>query len=231
MKIIGIIGGLGPESTVDYYRQIIAAYREQQKDGSYPPIIINSIDLTKLRGFFEVNELGKAAEYLVDEVERLARAGAQCGLLSAVTPHIVFDDVSRQSPIPLVSIVEASCEAAKALGLKRLGLFGTRFTMQGRFYSDVFSREGMALVVPEPVEQAYVHDKYFAELVNGSFLPETRKQFLAIADRMIEREKMEGLILGGTELPLLLREATHQGIPLLDATRIHVQAIVAKALS
>ena len=231
MKTIGIIGGIGPESTIDYYRQIIAAYREQQTDGSYPSIIINSIDLHNMLGLIEANALGEATGHLVREVQKLARAGAQCGLLAANTPHIVFDEVSRQSPIPLVSIVEATCEAAKALGLKRLGLFGTRFTMQGRFYPDVFFREGMTLIAPEPAEQAYIHDKYFAELVKGNFLPETRKQLFGIVDRLIEQEEIQGLILGGTELPLALREATHHGIPLLDTTGIHVRAIVAKAMA
>jgi aspartate racemase len=231
VKTIGIIGGIGPESTIDYYRRIIAAYREQQTDGSYPSIIINSIDLKRMLGLIEANELRAAAEDLVREVERLARAGAVCGLLAANTPHVVFDDVSRRSRIPLVSIVEATCEAAKALGLKRLGLFGTRFTMQGRFYPDVFTRDELALIVPEPDQQAYIHEKYFTELVKGSFLPETRSRLLGIVDRMIEREKIDGLILGGTELPLALRDSSYRGIPLLDTTGIHVKAIVAKAMS
>lgn len=231
MKTIGIIGGIGPESTIDYYRRIIATYQELQTDGSYPSIIINSIDLQRIRGLIEANELGAAAEHLVSEVEKLARAGAAWGLLAANTPHMVFDEVSRRSRIPLVSIVEATCDAAKALGLKRLGLFGTRFTMQGRFFPAVFSREDIALIVPEPDEQAYIHEKYFTELVKGSFLPETRSRLLEIVDHMIERDQIDGLILGGTELPLALRDSSHHGIPLLDTTGIHVKAIVAKAMS
>ena len=94
--------------------------------------------------------------------------GRSVGLLAANTPHIVFDEIRRRSPIPLVSIVEATCEAARPLGLKRLGLFGTRFTMQGNFYPDVFSEAEIALVVPQPDEQAYIHDKYMGELVKGN---------------------------------------------------------------
>jgi len=144
MKTVGMIGGIGPESTVEYYRSIIATYHEQKRDGDYPSIIINSIDLKKMLDLIEANELAKLTEYLVGEVQKLARAGADCGLLAANTPHIVFDEIRRGSPLPLVSIVEATCQAAKALGLKRLGLFGTRFTMQGGFYPDVFSKEGIA---------------------------------------------------------------------------------------
>ncbi len=230
MKTLGIIGGIGPESTVDYYRLIVAAYREQRQDGSYPAIIINSIDLNKLRDLVTANALADLSEYLVAELQRLARAGADFGLLAANTPHIVFDDIRRQSPIPLLSIVEATCEAAKALGLKRLGLLGTRFTMQGRFYPDVFSAAAITLAVPTEDEQAYVHDKYMGELVNGIFLPETRERLLEIVDRLRGREGIEGAILGGTELPLLLRDAASRDIPFLDTTQIHVRSAVAQML-
>lgn len=231
MKTLGIIGGLGPESTVDYYRAIIASYREQKQDGSYPSIIINSVDLKKIVDWITANELAKLTEYLVGEVHRLARAGADFGLVAANSPHIVFDDVGRQSPIPLISIVKATCDAAEALGLGRVGLFGTRFTMQGRFYPDVFSKAGITLVVPGIDEQAYIHDKYMTELLKDVFLPETRERLLAIADRMKERDRIQGLILGGTELPLILRDATHLGIPFLDTTQIHVKAAVKQLLS
>lgn len=231
MKKVGMIGGIGPESTIDYYRQLIAAYRAQHPDGSYPPIIINSVNLKVLVDLFEANDLGKVAEFLVAEIRRLAAAGAELGLLSANTPHIVFDEVRRQSPIPLVSIVEATCEAAGALGLKRLGLFGTRFTMQAKFYPQVFSAAQIALAVPQASEQAYIHDKYMNQLVKGIFLPETRQGLLAIVNRLKEREGIDGLILGGTELPLILGEVTDQGIPFLDTTRIHVQAVAALAWS
>ena len=230
MKTLGIIGGLGPESTVDYYRLIIAAYREQKQDGSYPAIIINSIDLNKARDLVTANALADLTEYLVAEVQRLARAGANFGLIAANTPHIVFDDIRRQSPIPLISIVEATCEAAKALGLKRVGLLGTRFTMQGRFFPDVFAREGMSLVVPTQDVQAYIHDKYMSELVNGIFLAGTRQRLLEIVHRLKRRESVEGVILGGTELPLLLRDATLHDIPFLDTTQIHVRSAVAQML-
>jgi aspartate racemase len=230
MKTLGMIGGIGPESTMDYYRLIIAAYRERKPDGSYPPIIINSIDLNKARHLVTTNALADLTEYLVVEVQRLARAGADFGLLAANTPHIVFDDLSKQSPIPLISIVEATCDAARALGLERLGLLGTRFTMQGRFFPDVFTRAGVTLLVPDSDEQDYVHEKYMGELVNGIFLPETRARLLEIVDCLRQRERIDGVILGGTELPLLLRDAPPQGMPFLDTTQIHVRAAVARML-
>jgi aspartate racemase len=231
MKTVGIIGGIGPESTIAYYRLILAAYHEQRQDGSYPPIIINSIDLKRMLDLIAANELSEATAYLVGEVQKLARAGAEFGLLAAVTPHLLFEEVSSQSPIPLISIVETTCEQAKALELKRLGLFGTRFTMQGRFFADVFSREGMTLVVPEEAEQHYIHDKYFSELVRGIILPATRDGLLEIVERMKERESIEGIIVGGTELSLILRDGMTSGVPFLDATQLHIKAVVARLLS
>jgi aspartate racemase len=231
MKTVGIIGGIGPESTIEYYRLIIAAYRKQRTDGGYPSIIINSIDMTRMLGFVASNELESVTEYLNDQVHRLARAGADFGALASNTPHIVFDEVSRHSPIPLISIVEAACSAALDLGLKRVGLFGARFTMEGRFYPDLFSRAGIAVIVPEQDERDYIHDRYMSELVNGILLDETRERLYSIMDRMKERDGIDGLILGGTELPLILTEAEHNGIPLLDTTRIHVERIVAELLS
>src|SRR5437867_3811762 len=174
MKILGIIGGVGPESTIEYYRNVIALYRERQRDGSYPEFIINSVDLKKGLDFTAANNLNGMADYLLGEIGKLARAGANFGLISANTPHIVFDELASKAPIPLLSIIEATCAAAKARKLKRLALLGTRFTMQGTFYSKVFTREGIELVVPDAKNQEsrtdYVRNK--AAIGNRKACPE-----------------------------------------------------------
>jgi len=231
MKTLGIVGGLGPESTLDYYQRIIALYRERQPDGSYPQFIIISVDLKKGLDFMDANNLTGMADYLLEGIGKLGRAGADFGLIAANTPHIVFEDVAPKSPIPLISIVEATCTAAKAQKLKRLALFGTRYTMEATFYPKVFSREGIELLVPDPQDQDYIHDKYLSELVPGKFWPETRAGLLAIVDRMKAESDVDGVILAGTELPLILHGETHNGIPLLDTTKIHVEAAVAEMLS
>ncbi len=231
MKTLGIVGGLGPESTVDYYQRIIALYRERQPDGSYPQFIIISVDLKKGLDFMDANNLTGMADYLLEGIGKLGRAGADFGLIAANTPHIVFEDVAPKSPIPLISIVEATCAAAKAQKLKRLALFGTRYTMEATFYPKVFSCEGIELFVPDPQDQDYIHDKYLNELVPGKFWPETRAGLLAIVDRMKAESDVDGVILAGTELPLILHGETHNGIPLLDTTKIHVEAAVAEMLS
>ena len=231
MKTLGIIGGLGPESTIDYYGKIVALYRGRTQDGSYPQFIVNSIDLKKGLDFMQANNLTGMADYLVEEIGKLARAGATFGLISANTPHIAFDEVASKSPIPLISIVEATCAAAKARELNRLALFGTRYTMQATFYPKVFSRDGIKLLVPTPEDQAYIHDKYLNELVLGKFVPETRAGLLAIVDRLKESSDIDGVILAGTELPLILRDSQHNGIPFLDTTEIHCEAAVTEMLS
>jgi aspartate racemase len=228
VKTAGIIGGIGPESTIEYYRLIIRQYRQKVNDGSYPSIIINSIDMTRMLDFIGAGKLADVVGFLLEEIGRLAAAGADFGLLASNTPHVVFDILSGQSPIPLVSIVEAACGAAKDSGLKRLGLFGTRFTMGGRFYPDVFEKAGITLVTPNSEEQTYIHDKYMNELVNGIILEETRAGLLSVADRLKREEHIDGLLLGGTELPLILRDSGDLGIPFLDTTQIHVEAAVAK---
>lgn len=231
MKTLGIIGGLGPESTIDYYGKIIALYRQRRRDGSYPQFIINSIDLNKGLNFMDANNLTGMTDYLVEEIGKLARAGATFGLISANTPHIVFDKVAARSPIPLISIIEATCAAAKARRLKRLALFGTRYTMQATFYPKVFRRDGLELFAPNPEDQTYIHAKYLNELIPGTFLPETRAGLLAIVDRMRTNTSIDGVILAGTELPLILRNSEHNGIQFLDTTEIHCQAAVTEMLS
>jgi aspartate racemase len=230
MKTLGIIGGIGPESTIEYYRLLIGRYREQAKDRHYPSMVLNSIDLQRLRDWFDAGQWSRVTEYLVAELKRLAQAGADFALLAANTPHIVFDDVQRQSPLHLLSIVAAARREAQRLGLRKLGLFGTGFTMQARFYPDEFEKAGLTIVLPEPDAQAYIHRKYMDELVEGVFLPETRDQLLKIVDHLRQQQGIQGLILGGTELPLILKGPEHDGLPLLDTTRLHVEEAVARLL-
>ena len=225
MKTLGLIGGTGPESTIDYYRLLTTQYREKM-DGTSPPVIINSVDLKRMIGWMSANELDKVTDYLVGEFEKLEKAGVDFAALTANTPHIVFDELKERVNLPLISIVEAACERAQTLGFKSVGLFGTRYTMQAPFYPKVFSRTDIKLVTPNGAEQDYIHEKYFGELLKDTFLPETRAKFLAIADEMKARDGIEALILGGTEIPLLLRTEEHNGIQLLDTTRIHVDRLI-----
>jgi aspartate racemase len=224
MKTLGVLGGIGPESTIAYYRALIAAGRAVAPAGGQPPILINSIDVQRVLHLVEHNALPELVDYLVRELQRLMRGGADLGLIAANTPHIVFDDIRARSPLPLVSIVEAARDAVRAGGFHRVGLFGTRFTMQARFYPDVFSIAGVEIIAPEQDEQAYIHDKYVNELLIGLFSPTTRDGLLAIVDALKVRDGVQAVLLAGTELPLLLTDSTAASVPLLDTTAVHVQA-------
>ena len=208
MKTLGLIGGTGPESTIDYYRLLTNLYREKA-DGASPHIIINSINLKQMIEWMGAGALDKVTDELVKQFETLQRAGVDFAALTANTPHIVFDDLRRRVNIPLISIVEATAERAQSLGFKSVALFGTRYTMQAPFYPSVFSRTAIKLVTPNDEEQNYIHE---------------------IADTMKAREGIEALILGGTEIPLLLRADEHNGIHLLDTTRIHVDRLIEELL-
>ena len=231
MKTLGMIGGVGPESTIDYYGKIIARYRELKPDGSYPQFLINSIDLNRGRGMIEARDWPGVTRFLVEEITKLARAGAEFGLISANTPHIVFDDVQRQAPIPLISIVEATATFAQRMKLERVGLFATSFTVAAKFYPRAFLKYGIEVIDPDRADQDFIHDKYMNELVNGIFRDETRTKLLAIVEKMARERQVQAIVLGGTELPLILREESHHGIPFLNTTKIHVEAAVAEMLS
>jgi aspartate racemase len=178
----------------------------------------------------DANRLDDLADYLATGVEALIRAGADLGFIAANTPHLVFDEVQRRSAIPLLSIVRATADRAKALGLRKVGLFGTGFTMRAAFYPIEFERAGISVVTPREPERDYIHGKYIGELLKNQFLRETSGEIVRIARRMKAEEGVEAIVLAGTELPLLLRGAEAE-VAFLDTTVIHVDAIVDELLA
>jgi aspartate racemase len=218
-----MIGGTGPESTVEYYRRLIAAYHARVSESGAPPVIINSVDNKNLVKWFTAGEPAPVINFLAAEIERLARAGADFALIAAVTPHLVFEELQQRAHIPLLSIVAATADAATKAGLRRLALFGTRFTMEAALFPEAFARRGMAIVVPNEKEREFIHEKYMGELFVGAILDETRMAFFDTVETMKQRDNVDGLILGGTELSLILREPTAAGLPVLDTTQIHVE--------
>lgn len=220
--VLGIVGGLGPESTLDYYRLLVEGYRAR-RSGQDPELVLFSASLSRMLSLQNAGRRAELVAYLLRALEALHRAGADLGLIASNTPHEYFDDLQRAAPLPLLSIVEASCRAAAARGLRRLGLLGTGFTMRAEFYQRVFGRQGLAVLVPSPEEQDYVHEKIFAELEFGKVVPGTRLRFLDIVRRLIAEQQVDGLILGCTELPLMF-PGDELGIPFLNTSRIHVEA-------
>ena len=229
MKPIGIIGGLGPESTVDYYKEIIAAFHARYDEMVYPEIIIYSVNIDEFMKFVETKNWSGLSEWLLEKISSIHRAGAQFAVIASNTPHIVFDEIKSKSPIPLLSIVEETCNKAQEMDLKNVGLMGTKLTMEADFYKKPFVSKGMSVVVPSEEEQQLIHHKLFSEIELGIFKDPTREELLAIAKRMVDEEGVDALILGCTELPLILTESKY-GIPFLNTTAIHCESIIKHCL-
>lgn len=225
-RILGIVGGTGPESTVDYYRSVVASWRRRNPDGSHPRVIINSVEAGRIFRWLDEREFSQVAQELTDAVRELAAAGAGAALLASNATHLAFDEVEAAASIPLIHIVDATRDAAQAHGHHRLGILGTRFVMEAAMYPERFNALGMTVVLPRPDEMEYVHDRYFGELVQGSFLDDTRDGLVAIIETMRARDEIDGVILGGTELALILPNASYAGVPILNTVQIHVEAAV-----
>ncbi len=227
MKKIGIIGGLGPEPTIEYYK-IITGHFQEKREG-VPRIILYSMDVDELAALFEGEKYEAIVDVLSEGIHAIHRAGADFGLIAANTPHIVFDDLVKVAPLPLLSIVTATLRVIEERGLGRVGLLGTKFTMK----SDLFQRElgpaGIDVVVPDDEKKEYIQRRIYDELTIGLFRDETRDGLLDIVKEMIELESIEGLILGCTELPLILQKDEF-GIPFFDTTRIHAERAVTYCL-
>jgi aspartate racemase len=229
-KIIGIIGGIAPPSTMDYYQKIIKGFHEKTQTNQYPSILINSINMTKMLDLVFKKDFTGLVKYLKDEIQKLINGGAEFAVLASNTPHIVFEQLQKKTKIPLISIVDATAKYAKSRGLKKPGLLGLKSTMQSGFYQAGFAKENMDLVIPSLKSQEFIHDKYMSELVKGIFLPETKKALIEIVNGMVEQDNIDGLVLGGTELPLILQEKDFKDLVLLNTTEIHVESILEYAL-
>ena len=230
MKKIGMIGGFGPEATLDYYRLMIDQYRILQGEGSLPEIFIFSMDIHTLFNMVGQEQWDDLTDYLLKGINTLSGAGADFGFISANTPHIVFNKLKSLSPIPLISIVEEVSNKANEMGLKKVGLLGTSFTMQSDFFQEVFANNNISIVVPLEQEQEYIQQKLMTEIELGLFHNQTRDGLLSIVKRMVDEDLIQGLILGCTELPLILTEDEF-GIPFLNTTKIHVESVIRTCLT
>jgi aspartate racemase len=225
MKKIGIIGGIGPESTIDYYKMIIGAFHDTHTESGYPEIIIYSADLSFLMRILESGNWEKLTEWLLDKVVAVHRAGAEFAVIGSNTPHMVFEKVRSRSPIPMLSIIDETRKVAQKNGFKRFGLLGTRFAMESDLYKKPFEVNGMSVVVPERADRERIHHRLFSEIELGIIKDSTRAELLTIVKKLIDTHSIEALILGCTELPLLL-DKDEFGIPFLNTTAIHAQSIV-----
>jgi aspartate racemase len=227
-KCIGIIGGVSPESTVYYYQYLTREYTSRFNDYRFPKIVIYSVAFQDYIDWCNVGSWDLVEDDLVFGILQLERAGADFGLISANTLHHVFDNVSKRSKIPLLSIVDVVAQHAKEQGLMKLALLGTKPTMTKSFYPDALAKFGIETVVPNSYEQEIIHQIIFQELTKGLILPESKNKYITIIERLAD-SGADGVILGCTEIPLLIKQID-VAIPVLDTSYLHANAALEEAL-
>ena len=225
MKKIGILGGMSYESTIKYYDLILQNYYNSYNDYNYPEILIYSLNFQKVIDFELGNDTAKYVDYLMSGINSLQNGGADFIIMAANSPHAVYDDLVQKAEIPILSIVEATAEKALEMRLNKLLLIGIKFTMQSSFYQRIFENSNMQVITPEDIEQDLIDQIIFDELVIGKFKNESKQELLNI----INNYKVDGVILGCTELPLILHKKD-TSIKLLDTIEIHIEATLKYAM-
>lgn len=228
-KTIGILGGMSPESTVEYYQYITRTYTERFGNYGYPEIIIYSVTFQTYVDWPDADRWDLVAQGLSDAARKLQDAGADFIVIATNTMHLVFDEVQAALDVPMLSLLDAVGEAIMERGMNTVGLLGTRFAMEKGFYQDALGSRGITVLVPESIDRQYVNDVIYQELVVHHIHDESRRRFAAII-RKLERQGAEGVILGCTEIPLLVRQAD-VGLPLFNSTVIHAEAILNYAIN
>ena len=226
MKRIGLIGGLGPEATIEYYNGLINAFKDGSGDLNYPEIIIYSVNMSEFMALMTAKKYDELTDILLEKIDSLKKAGAEFAAMTANTPHLVFDQVKEKSALPLISIVEATREEASKRGVRRTGLLGTAFTMNASFFPDVFRKYGIEVLIPDREDKDLINIKLFSEIELGVFKDETRELLIGVIHKMVEQQNIDSIILGCTEFPLILTEQSYAGVPVLNTTSIHIRKIV-----
>ncbi len=229
MKKIGLVGGTTPEATVEYYRALIGLGRKVATNPlDNPVIVIYSVNLSEIVVRQRAGRIDEVVDIFADAFERLRLAGVEIAALTANTPHVYFDRLAARAGMPLVSILDAAFERTKALGCRKVLLLGTATTMVSSMYPDRLAAGGTGVVVPGEEERAFIDSTIYGELSIGVTTPEARKRFVAICERHVAAQGLDGVILGCTEIPLLLKEGDIS-VPVIDTTQVHAEAIFAAA--
>ncbi len=228
MRKIGLIGGMSWESTVEYYKIMNQAVMEELGGHHSAEIIMYSVDFQPMHELQFENRWEEMGRILTDIAKTLEKAGADFLVIATNTMHKLAPEVERNVKIPLLHIADATAEKIKEKGVKRVGLLGTKFTMEMDFYRERLTRHGIETLVPPPREREYINRVIYEELVKGIIREESRRNFLKIIDSLVVRGA-EGVILGCTEIPLLIKQE-HVKIPLFNTTEIHARAAVKFAL-
>lgn len=225
MKKLGLVGGMGPESTIPYYHDIVYGVQNRIRNNFFPNLTIESVNVFDVLRLCNEQKYDELTNYLMQAIKSLTASGADFIALSANTPHIVFDRLQKQSTVPLVSIVEATCNETIRLNIQRIGLLGTIFTMTEDFFKKPFYNSNIEIITPTKEEMEYINSKITSELELGIIKENTLQGFQKIIKRMQQEDNIKAIILGCTELPLLLNDEVSP-IPCLDTMKIHIKLLI-----
>jgi len=228
LKKIGIIGGLSPESTIEYYKIITKSFNKLIGKSSFPYVIIDSLDLEKFTTMMEENDLEKVLTYLISSAENLVAGGAEVIIMATNTPHIVFNELEKRIKVPMLSIMDATAEEITKKGQKKVGLIGTKFTMNSSYYQDAFNKYGIKIIVPNQTDKEIINKILYNELTFHIIKDDSRNKYLEVIQRL-HQSGAEGVILGCTEIPLLVQQKDCK-IPVFDTTTIHAEATLKYAM-
>jgi aspartate racemase len=229
MKTIGMIGGMSWESTVEYYRIINEEVKKRLGGLHSAKAVLYSVDFAEVEILQREGRWREATDMMIDAARRVEAGGADFVIICANTMHKMAGEVQASISIPLLHIADATAEAIKAQKLHKIGLLGTRFTMEENFYRGrLAEKHGLEVLIPNAADRAVVHRVIYEELVLGNIVPASKAEYLRIIESLIQ-QRAEGIILGCTELGLLVKDEDSR-VPLFDTTRIHAVAAVEMAL-
>jgi len=230
MKTIGLLGGMSWESSIEYYRIINETVKDRLGGLHSAQCLMYSVDFAEVERLQHADEWEALTLLMIEGMQRLARSGADCLVICTNTMHRMAPEIQAAIDLPLLHIADATADAIKAQGLHTVGLLGTRFTMEGDFYrGKLIQDHGLQVLIPDETERETVHRIIYSELVQGQILERSRLAFQNVIAGL-QAKGAQGVILGCTEIPLLIRQSD-VSIPVFDTTRIHAEAAVDWALS
>ena len=229
MKSIGLVGGLTYVSTIEYYRYINEIANEKLGSNETVEVIMYSVNFGEIKVLTEAGDWEKISGVICKAAQTIEQSGASCLLIGANTMHKIADKVQAAIKIPVIHIADTVAKAIQKNGLKKVGLLGTRYTMQLGFYSDQLAKYGIETIIPDQDDVDFINDTIYIEFSKNIFLPETKAKYLEIISKLEERGA-QGIILGCTEIPLLVNQSDCK-IGLFDTAKIHSGAGVDHVLS
>lgn len=229
MKTIGLVGGMSWESTSEYYCIINEAIRDKLGGLHSAEIVLYSVDFQGIEQLQHEGKWDEAANLMIDAARRVERGGADFVVICTNTMHKMANEVAANINIPLLHIADATAEKIVSLGFKKIALLGTKFTMEQDFYKGCLAKKhGLDVLIPDEAGRQVIHDIIYKELCLGKTENSSREQLKVIIENLID-DGAQGIILGCTELPLLIKQHDCP-VPLFDTTKIHAQAAVEYAL-